>query len=269
MSRSIAVMSALAAAGAFAACAATTNPQLEQAQAAYTVAQADPVVAKDGQVQLYEAKQDLERANHALKNGDDKEIVDHYAYLAQRRVDVARANADREEAKKHVDQLGAQRNAVVLDARTREADRAHERAAMAELDAASVRAELSELQAKDTARGLVITVPNDVLFDVDRAELKPGALAELQRVAEVLKRDPERNVRVEGHADSTGSEAHNLELSKLRADSVGNALILDGVAPARVTTQGFGDAMPVAGNETAAGRQQNRRVEIVVQEPGR
>ena len=246
--------------------------KVSEAEAAYSVAQADPVVSKDGQLQLYEAKQDLDRAHHALKNGDDTEIVEHYAYLAQRRVEIARANADREEARKRSQALGAERDAAVLDERTREADRAHEsaalaneRAAIAELDAQSVRAELSDLQARDTARGLVITLPNDVLFDVDRAELKPGALHELSRVAELLQRDPHRNVRVEGHADSTGSQLHNLDLSKLRAESVGNALIEDGVSPSRVTTEGYGDSMPIAGNDTAAGRQQNRRVEIIVQ----
>jgi len=115
----------------------------------------------------------------------------------------------------------------------------------------------------------VITLPNDVLFDVDRAELKPGALHELSRVAELLQRDPHRNVRVEGHADSTGSQLHNLDLSKLRAEVIGNVLIEDGASPSRVTTEGFGDSMPIASNDTAAGRQQNRRVEIVVQAPNR
>lgn len=111
--------------------------KVSEAEAAYSVAQADPVVSKDGQVQLYEAKQDLDRAHHALKNGDDTEIVEHYAYLAQRRVEIARANADREEARKRSQALGAERDAAVLDERTREADRAHESAALANERAAS------------------------------------------------------------------------------------------------------------------------------------
>ena len=138
---------------------------------------------------------------------------------------------------------------------------------MAELTADSLRAEIADLEAKQTARGLVITLDTDVLFDVDRSELKPGAMTELQRLADALNSDPTRKLRIEGHADSTGSEAHNLDLSKRRADAVGSALIQDGVAPNRITTQGFGASMPVATNDTQAGRQQNRRVEIIVQQP--
>jgi outer membrane protein OmpA-like peptidoglycan-associated protein len=136
---------------------------------------------------------------------------------------------------------------------------------MAELTAESLRAEISDLQAKQTPRGLVITFNTDVLFDVDRAELKPGAMSEIQRLADALNTDPERMVRIEGHADSTGAEAHNLELSKRRADAVANTLIHDGVMASRISTAGFGASMPVATNDTQAGRQQNRRAEIVVQ----
>jgi len=262
LKRSFAV---LAAGCLAAACAATSNPNLDAARRQYDVASADPAVARAGGTQLYEAKQELDRAERALKDGKKPEIVDHYAYLAQRRVDIARATADRGKAKDRVRTLSEERNAVVLDARTREADEARRRAALSELTAASLRAEVADLEATDTARGVVITLPNDVLFDVDRSELKPGAVTELARVAAVLKREPDRNVRVEGHADNTGSEAHNLELSKVRAEVVGSALIQDGVPASRVSTEGFGDSMPVAGNETSAGRQQNRRVEIVVQ----
>lgn len=137
MATTRALLGVAGAAALLAACAPTTNVKVSEAEAAYSVAQADPVVSKDGQLQLYEAKQDLDRAHHALKNGDDTEIVEHYAYLAQRRVEIARANADREEARKRSQALGAERDAAVLDERTREADRAHESAALANERAAS------------------------------------------------------------------------------------------------------------------------------------
>jgi outer membrane protein OmpA-like peptidoglycan-associated protein len=260
-------LAVFAATGLAFGCAHDMNPRVTDAEVAYRSAMSDPSVASKGQVQLYEANKELDRAKKAFKDGDDEEIVDHYAYLAKRRVDIARATAERATAEKQVQALGERRDAVVLDARTQEANQARERAAMAELTAESLRAEIADLEAKQTPRGLVITLDTDVLFDVDRSELKPGAMSELQRLADALNTDPNRKVRIEGHADSTGSEAHNLDLSKRRADAVGSALIQDGVDPSRITTQGFGASMPVATNDTQAGRQQNRRVEIIVQQP--
>jgi outer membrane protein OmpA-like peptidoglycan-associated protein len=248
-------------------CAHEMNPRVTDAEVAYRSAMADPAVASKGQVQLYEANRELDRAKKAFDEGEDEDVVDHYAYLAQRRVDIARATAERAVAEQRVETLGERRDAVVLDARTREANQARARAEAAELTAESLRAEIADLQAKQTPRGLVITLNNDVLFDVDRAELKPGAMSEIHQLAQALNTDPERKVRVEGHADSTGSDAYNLDLSKRRADAVAAALISDGVDPSRVTAQGFGESMPVATNANEAGRQQNRRVEIVVQQP--
>ena len=251
-----------------AGCAHEMNPRVTDAEMAYRTAAADPTVASKGQVQLYEAKKELDLAKKDWKNGEDEEIVDHHAYLAKRRVEIARATAEKATAQERVQTLGARRDAVVLDARTREANDARERAAMAEITADSLRREMAELEAKQTKRGLVITLQNDVLFDVDRSDLKPGAMTELSRLASVLNEDPARKVRVEGHADSMGSDSYNLDLSRRRAEAVANALIQDGVDPTRVSSQGLGESQPVATNDTAAGRQQNRRVEVVVLEPG-
>ncbi|HTO53384.1 MAG TPA: OmpA family protein [Myxococcota bacterium] len=131
----------------------------------------------------------------------------------------------------------------------------------------ALRAELQGLQTQETARGLVIVLSADRLFPPGGADLKPTGAGDLARVAEALRGEPDRNVRVEGHADNTGSQSWNLELSKRRAEVVGTALVRAGVEASRVTMQGFGDAVPVAGNDTSAGRQRNRRVEIVVQPP--
>jgi outer membrane protein OmpA-like peptidoglycan-associated protein len=250
-------------------CATRMNQQVTDAEVAYRAAASDPTVSSRGQVALYEAKKDLDQAKKAFADGKDKEIVDHYAYLAKRKVDVARATAERANAEERVETLGARRDAVVLDARTREAEAARARAEMAETTAEALRRELSDLEAKQTSRGLVITLPNDVLFDVDRSELKPGALTEIQRLASVLNHEPDRRVRVEGHADSTGSDSRNFELSRRRAEAVATALVQDGVAPSRVTSEGLGETQPIATNDTPEGRQQNRRVEVVVLEPSR
>jgi outer membrane protein OmpA-like peptidoglycan-associated protein len=116
---------------------------------------------------------------------------------------------------------------------------------------------------RETSRGIVISL-SDILFDVNRATLKPGAEANVRRIAGILQQYPDRKIAVEGHTDATGSDALNQRLSEDRAASVRASLIAGGVPESQITSVGFGKTQPVATNETAAGRQQNRRVEIIV-----
>ncbi len=125
------------------------------------------------------------------------------------------------------------------------------REALAQAEAASIQRDQDVLE---------VTFKADVLFDVDSAVLKTGAYTELDRVATVLNKYPKTRIRIEGHTDSTGAETYNQQLSERRAESVKNALVVRGVDPARLKTIGLGESMPVAGNDTAAGRQMNRRV---------
>ncbi|MGW8313018.1 MAG: OmpA family protein [Desulfuromonadales bacterium] len=111
---------------------------------------------------------------------------------------------------------------------------------------------------------LAVTFKSDVLFDINSATLKPGAYQEINRVAQVLLQYPQTNIQIAGHTDSTGSEVYNQDLSERRATSVLNALINQGVAPARMRTIGFGESQPIADNATEAGRQLNRRVVITI-----
>jgi outer membrane protein OmpA-like peptidoglycan-associated protein len=122
--------------------------------------------------------------------------------------------------------------------------------------------QLSELQAKQTDRGMLLTL-GDVLFDTGKATLKPGAHETIGRLADVLKEDPNRTVAIEGHTDSVGSEEMNMALSTQRAEAVERALIGRGVAATQISVEGRGESTPVANNDTAAGRQQNRRVEMI------
>ena len=143
-----------------------------------------------------------------------------------------------------------------------EAEIAKGAAQTAQSQLANARQELQDLQAKQTDRGMIVTL-SDVLFDSGRATLKPGADRALERLAQFLKANPRTRVVVEGHTDSVGSEAYNEELSQRRAQAVTEALSARGVPADQYQAKGLGKAYPVASNETPAGRQQNRRVEIV------
>ena len=275
------VISWLTAASLGRACAHEPPATLVAARNDYQRAAADPAVRSKGQVPLYEAKQALDRANRAFDNDAEEEEVAHLAYLASRRAEIAEALGMREAAREQTERLGDERAEVLLDARTEEAEAQRGRAELARIEAEAAQRdreaaereadelarELEELQAKPTERGLVLTL-GDVLFDVDRAELKPGAELHLARLAEFLQQHPERNVLIEGHTDSTGSVEYNLGLSRSRADAVRSYLVGRGVAPTRVATEGYGLSRPIASNDTVAGRQQNRRVEIVVLNEG-
>ncbi len=123
--------------------------------------------------------------------------------------------------------------------------------------------QLSDLNAKKTERGMVITM-GDVLFDTGAAQLKPGGLRNIERLSDFLKKYPQRKAMVEGYTDSIGSDSSNQVLSERRAASVMTALINMGVARNQLSSQGYGEARPVAGNDSSGGRQMNRRVEIVL-----
>ena len=127
----------------------------------------------------------------------------------------------------------------------------------------ALEAQLRELDAKKTDRGMVITI-GDVLFDTGRAELKSGGMRNVERLSGFLKQYPQRRALIEGYTDSTGSDQSNQVLSGRRADAVMMALLGMGVSRAQVTAQGYGETHPVAGNDDAGGRQMNRRVEIVL-----
>jgi outer membrane protein OmpA-like peptidoglycan-associated protein len=133
----------------------------------------------------------------------------------------------------------------------------------AESRSRQLEAQLKEMEAKKTDRGMVITL-GDVLFDTNQAQLKSGGMRNVQKLADFFKQYPQRKVMIEGFTDSTGSGSRNQELSDQRANSVRTALLGMGIGTDRITSRGYGESYPVAGNDTAAGRQQNRRVEIIV-----
>jgi outer membrane protein OmpA-like peptidoglycan-associated protein len=183
------------------------------------------------------------------------------------RADLERARAEADAARAAA-QAQAEEARRLAEEREREASAARLAREQAEKDRDAAREQLRQqltviLETRETARGLIINL-SDVLFDVDKATLKPGAREKLARIAGVLASHPDLKIEIEGHADSTGSEEYNQALSERRAQSVRAYFNQQGVTTPIVAAVGFGETRPVATNGTAAGRQQNRRVEIIV-----
>ncbi len=301
-----------------AACSAQprTVNSLEEARALVAEVNRDPMADKVAGAELEQAKQALAKADEAVGERDSMVSVQHLAYVATRHAEIARERIAEARARKQIEESKAERNEVLLMARTTEAERAKaladarsaeaayamavadanardaaEAKALAEArsaelarqeretaqareqaDAALAAAremqnELQDLKAEQTARGLVMTLSGGVLFDVDKATLKPGAEITLDRLAAFMNDYPERNLMIEGHTDSTGNDAYNMTLSTERANAVRNALVARGVAETRIRASGLGENYPVATNDSNAGRQLNRRVEIVLSDP--
>lgn len=139
---------------------------------------------------------------------------------------------------------------------------ANSKASSASEEAARMRAELEALQAKQTDRCIVLTL-GDVLFATGQAALQPGAMRVVDQLGTFMGKYPDARIKVEGHTDSMGSDSYNLDLSQRRADAVRAAVTSRGVDGNRIVARGMGESLPVASNDIPAGRQQNRRVEIV------
>jgi outer membrane protein OmpA-like peptidoglycan-associated protein len=246
-----------AVAGLLAACASAPprSDQVERARSAVQALAQDPLAQRAAPEDLQAARADLDRADTALQQKEPQPVVDHLAYLAQRHAEAGEARVQAARSAEDVARAGEARNQALLAARSRDAE-----AAKAQL--AATQAALAELKARQTDRGIVVTL-GDVLFDTARANLKPGANLTLDRLAAYMKENPQSRVLIEGHTDSRGSDAYNDALSQQRADAVQAALIRRGVSPDSIKTVGRGKEYPVASNDTPEGRQQNRRVEIV------
>lgn len=266
-----------------AACSTTpmSTSLLEQTRNDYQAALNDPSVASYAAAEFKDASAALNRANDAAGRRESSEQVDKLAYLARQKIATAQEVARQKQAEASVAQAGRERDQLRLQQRTAEADQARREAERAKAQAnaaassarevearnAALQQQLTDLQARQTDRGIVITL-SDVLFQVDRAELSTDGMRTAQKLADVLMQSPQSVVLIEGFTDSTGSADHNLQLSQRRAEAVRSALIGLGVGPDKITTRGYGEAYPVASNADPASRQLNRRVEIVLSQNG-
>lgn len=267
------------------------NPLLNDAREKYEAAHNDASIVRLAPVELKEAEEALEMSTKLWEAKADKTEVDHYAYIAERKTVIARETALLKAAQQEISRGETERQQVMLDVRRAEAQRSEQRATNALEDAQRERAaatearagaetarlsaeesrlraeelakKVSELEARPTDRGLVLTL-GDVLFDFGQATLKPGGMQTVNQLGDFLNEYPARHILIEGFTDNIGSEAFNEALSTRRAENVKNALTNKGVRSDRIRIKGYGIQYPVANNATEEGRRQNRRVEVVI-----
>jgi outer membrane protein OmpA-like peptidoglycan-associated protein len=269
---------------------------LESARSTYREVAADEQVQLRAPVELALAERALAQAEKSWRDRAPADLVAHQAYLAQQRARIALNTARYRKSEATVAVSGEQRDRVLLQAREREVQdakfqaraaeqraersgieaqsRAEERARSAAQespapgdlarDLTSLRSQISGLKSEQTERGWVLTLHSDALFDSGSSMLKPGARRAMDSLAAFMSRYPEREIAIEGFTDSTGTTEANRKLSESRAAAVKRALVARGIEPSRIDSRGYGPAFPVASNETPTGRQQNRRVEIVI-----
>lgn len=254
--------------------------------------QADPVLANKAPEALERAEVAVRLAEQELSDSaEDQALGAHRVYLAERQVEIARAKAATRHAEDQRELFAAQRADARLDARTAEANRAQAAAdraddrserlanereqareasaaseARAQAEAAELKRQIEQLEAEATDRGLVLTL-GDLLFAFDSAELKVGSSSNLDRLVTFLESYPDRNAVIEGHTDNIGNAEYNRGLSERRAESVRQYLVDHGIASDRLRASGLGQTKPLVDNGSDAGRQRNRRVEIIIDNP--
>ena len=236
--------------------------------------------ADDATRQKQQAQSDAAKAQAATAQAES-DAINAQAARAQAESDATRARTDAADAqaataKAKSDMADSQASAAAaLSATQADADQsrlaaqqAQLRAQQAETEKAAMRTKLSDqlnkiLQTRDSARGLIVSM-SDVLFDTGKYSLKPGAREKLAKVAGILLAYPGLNIEVGGYTDNVGGDAMNQTLSENRAGSVRDYLVREGVSTNSVSSRGFGNTLPVASNDNSAGRQRNRRVELLV-----
>lgn len=222
---------------------ADVRAKLTQLQSNSELATRAPVAIKDAEAAVRAAEEPRKDVAYAK----------HLVYLADRKVDTATALAQARLLEDKRKEISGQATAAQLASRTQEAE--------------ALRRQLAELNAKQTERGLVVTL-GDVLFETGKADLRGTATANLSKLSGFLAQYPDRSLVIEGHTDSVGSDSYNQVLSQNRADSVKAFLLNQGVAANRITAVGKGESSPVASNDSSSGRQMNRRVEVIIATPG-
>jgi len=214
-------------------------------------------------IAVREAQESLDKLKTFAKAGAADEKYQHQLFLTEKEIEIARETVSQKQAEETVATAELRRKDILLQAERQESARARSLAASMAGRAQELEQQVTDLQTEDTERGLVLTL-GSVLFETDKAALQTGSRRTVQKVAEFLNQYPERKILIEGFTDSRGSDDYNRHLSEDRAQSVKELLVTNGVDASRIEVEGYGEEYPVASNDNAAGRQQNRRVEIVI-----
>jgi len=225
-------------------------------------------IAEKRALEIQKAKEEAEalarQAEKARKEAEAKtlEIQKAKTQAEARALELEKAKKEAEARTLELEQARKE-----SDMRAMEIAKAREETEAALAQRKQLESEIETLKAKKTERGLVLTL-GDILFESGKAALMPGATMTIDQLVEFLKKYPNRNIIIEGHTDSIGSDTFNLGLSQERAKAVQAPLIAKGIAAERITTKGYGEKYPIASNANPAGRQQNRRVEIIILDEG-
>ncbi|MBW4051612.1 MAG: OmpA family protein [Proteobacteria bacterium] len=271
------------------------SPELARARNAVETLSSQPRAEENAGSDLNVARRQLHQAEDALRHGRSMRDVNQLAYLALRHAEAGQARVEAAQSQAQVARASQQRDRLLLEAKKREAMSAQQQAQSARQQVQSARKqarsardeaqqaraqaqaaqqqlaserqqfkrlEKQRLGAHQTDQGMVMTLSN-VLFSTGKSTLQPGAHLQLERLASYLKDHPKQRVLIEGNTDSSGAAAFNQKLSAARAQAVAQSLELHGVKSSQYRTIGLGEAYPVVSNDTAAGRQQNRRVDVV------
>ncbi|AYC33386.1 DUF4398 domain-containing protein [Pseudomonas cavernae] len=238
-------------------CASQQNSDqvLEAAQASFQKVKEDPDVLRSAPKDVIRAGESLARADRLSSYWGSADDVIHYAYLSQRYSEIAAQHSELMLNQERVAKLELERERLQLALREAKMLSVQQQGKWLE-------EQIVSLATTETDRGLVMTL-GDVLFDAGHTELNPSANRTVLKLVQFLQLNPRRIVRIEGYTDSSGSKQDNLDLSRVRAQAVADALIDLGVEGKRIQVEGFGQDFPVADNASNRGRAQNRRVEIV------
>jgi outer membrane protein OmpA-like peptidoglycan-associated protein len=259
------------------------NSNLDSARATYERVSDNPVVSKHSTEDLNVAKRKLDSAIAAWKGKKSKSEIDRRAYIAEQYALIAEQRSTLLQHQSAIADGKLTRTNVQMELRASEAEAARSEAQALAAQSAALEQEVMErekrlqeqlaeieelkaLQATSSDRGMVLTL-GDVLFDINESTLKPAAQQNLQQVAAFLNKYPDRTLVIEGHTDNTGDEQYNMNLSSERAVTVKAALTAQGINGSRITARGLGESSPLASNANSAGRQRNRRVDLIFTEP--
>lgn len=242
---------------------AASNAAIDNAAQMVNRAAANQHVVKYAPTELEHARDSLNKAQSTWNASGDEAAASHLAYLAQQRAVTATELAKQRAAEDAIKIAAAERDRMTASAASSKVTSEATSDAKVSKSDQELQQELSGLPAQATARGIIVTLP-ETRFAFDQATLPTPTQPAIGQLANVLKNNPGRKIAIEGYTDTQGTDDYNMTLAKERANVVRDALVSRGIDPNRITIRSYGGAHPVASNDTRAGRQQNRRAEIVI-----